>query len=450
MSNGTQSNYLKNTIPELEDQFVEIIGDIPLFAQLSTNLRHQLFQYSKFIKLKAREYAIEQGMFDQEIFVLLRGTLNVLIQDSAGNEPLIDVMEQPFTLFGERSLLGEQRGASLQADDEVLLLGIDLSSLPDILDGVDNPETREEDEVYQQNVKMYTLFATVLTERLERLVRDQYKLKQKVREFQKRQSVWTKEWMLARIFNQMTNDELPQIPEIRDILHKQLKKYQASSPTLREILLSRKISTRRFYMEMSRLNALGELDQMNSMVLDSVYEITAYLQTHPDFCNLFEINLLEIHDIPAMTTLSDFLNSLYRSITEANILTKPLPKVKFFNAFLLDDCIHPAAFLEFLQEEGWCKDNFSLAYIIYLVCQSSIYVISEANQKIRDYVKFLVTYSTPKQASQVSADQGHAIIEQMAQMQEQQYAALFQEEPQQDEPESAQSTADDLLSSLGL
>ncbi|MBF0287747.1 MAG: cyclic nucleotide-binding domain-containing protein [SAR324 cluster bacterium] len=450
MLNDPQSNYLKNTIPELEDQFIEVIGDIPLFSQLSSNLRHQLFQYSKFTKLKAREYAIEQGMFDQEIFVLLRGRLNVLIQDNVGNESLIDVMEQPFTLFGERSLLGEQRGASIQADDEVLLLGIDLSSLPDILDGMENPESREDDEVYQQNVKMYTIFATVLTERLERLVRDQYKLKQKVREFQKRQSFWTEEWMLARIFNQLASDELPQIPEIRDILHKQLKKYQISPPTLREILLSRKISTRRFYMEMVRLNALGEFDQLNNIVLDSVYEITAYLQTHPDFNNLFEISLLEIHDIPAMTTLPDFLNTLYHSMTEANILVKPLPKVKFLNAILTEKGVQTVAFLNFLQEDGWCKDNFSLAYVVYLVCQSSIYVISEANQKIRDYVNFLVTYSTPKQASQVSADQSHALIEQLAEMQEQQKASLPQEKSQPAEPESAQGAADDLLSSLGL
>ena len=450
MSNNPQSNYLKNTIPELEDQFVGVIGNIPLFSQLSTNLRHQLFHYSKFIKLKPREYAIKQGMFDQEIFILLRGTLNVLIHDNTGNESLIDVMEQPFTLFGERSLLGEQRGASIQADDDVLLLGIDLSSLPDILDGIDKPETREDDDVYLQNVKMYTLFATVLTERLERLVRDQYKLKQKVREFQNKQSVWTKEWMLARIFNQMTNDELPQIPEIRDILHKQLKKYQISPPTLREILLARKISTRRFYMEMVRLNTLGEFDQMNNVVLDAVHEITTYLKTHPDFSNLFEISLLEIHDIPTITTLSDFLNSLYRTITQANILAKPLPKVKFLNSFLTEDCINPTAFSESLQKEGWCKDNFSLAYMIYLVCQSSIYVISEANQKIRDYVQFLTTYGTPKQASPVSADQSHALIERLVQMEEQQNTTLSQEEVPQEEPASAQNAADDLLSSLGL
>ena len=444
-----QSNYLKNTVPELEEQFIEAVGKIPLFSGLSHELCHQIFQYSKFVKLKPREHVIEQGMFDQEIFILFEGKLNVFIQDSLGKETVIDVMEQPFTLFGERSLLGDPRGASIQADNHTLLLGIDLSSLPDILESFASPEKRENDEVYEQNVAMYTVFATVLTQRLERLVRDQFKLKQKIREFQKRQSSWTQEWLLTRVFNRMCTDDLPAIPEVQEILQKQLKKYHISHPSLSEMLLSPQLSTQQLYMEMVRLNTLEELDQMNDVILDFVSDLATFFYNHPDYTNLFHINLMEIHQIPAMTTLSDFLNSLYHSIAKSGILAQPLPKATLLEMILTENHITPLLFVEALQKNGWVKDQFSLAYTIYLICQRGLYTIAEANNKIRDYVQFLNTYGIPKQSSQTSAKQSHTLIEEFVQMYEQQEATFPQKDSSQ-EPASPQDEAEALLKSMGL
>lgn len=443
-----QSNYLKNTIPELEDQFIEVIGKVPLFAQLPHELRKQLFQYSKFVKLEPRERVIEQGMFDQEIFVLLQGKLNVLLIDGAGKESLIDVMEQPFTLFGERSLLGEQRGATIQADSEAFLLGIDLSSLPDILDGVDSAENRQDDDAYLQNITMYTVFSTVLTQRMERLVRDQYKLKQKVRVFQKRQSSWTQEWMLARVFNQFCSDELPLHSEVREIIHRKIKDYHVSNPSLLKLILARKISTQRFYMEMVRLNTLGDLDCMHDLMLDLISELSTSLRNHQDYSGLFEINLWEIYDIPQMTTLADFLNTLYQTVIDSKILKKPLSKEEFLDANFSHAHLSPPNFVQFLQKGGWVEDNFSLAYIIYLLCQQCIYAISQANQKIKDYVHFLSTYNAPKQASQLMDRKEDSLIQELYEMQEKQSDFLAQNAPPP-EP-SAQDAAEDLLSSLGL
>ncbi len=128
------THYLKNTIPEQEDEFVYLIGELPLFSHLPKALRSHLFQYSKFISLKDGQRIIQQGMFDQEVFILIYGALSVLLEDEkTGKEELIDLMQVQFTLFGERSLLGETRGATVEANGDTLLLGIDLSSLPDIL-----------------------------------------------------------------------------------------------------------------------------------------------------------------------------------------------------------------------------------------------------------------------------------------------------------------------------
>ena len=451
-----QSNYLKNTIPELEDTFIEIIGEIPLFGQLSNDLRHQLFQYAKFLKLKPKEPVIQQGMFDQEIFILLEGKLNVFIQDHLGNDVLIDVMADPFTLFGERSLLGEPRGASILSDEYSLLLGIDLSSLPDMLDGVDSPENRDVDEVYTQNVAMYTVFATVLTQRLERLVRDQYKLRQKVGEFQKRQTAWTREWLLSRIFNQLNSDKLPLYPEIREIFQRKFKKYNITDDNLLAIINSSEIRTRHLYMEMVRLQTLGDLDHMHNLVFDLISDIATFLYNHPKYANLFAVRLSDAHDIPDLMGLSDFFNTLYETILDSKVLNQSISKVEFLDALLQENNINPLHLINTLEEKGWTENQFSLAYVAYLICQQSIYFVSQTNQIIGDYVHFLSTYNAPKQTSLASGQQSSAIVQQFADMQAQQQLVLSSEdtaqesEPSQSDSGSTQEDADDLLKSLGL
>ncbi|MBF0279191.1 MAG: cyclic nucleotide-binding domain-containing protein [SAR324 cluster bacterium] len=456
-----QSNYLKNTVPELEEEFIEEIGKIPLFSQLSHELRHQLFSYSKFVKLQHQEKLIKRGMFDQEIFVLLQGKLNVLVPHNDNQEIVIDVMDAPFSLFGERSLLGEPRGSSIDSEGESLLLGIDLSPLPDVLEAFETPETRQQDAIFAQNIAMYTIIATALIQRLERLVDDQYKLKQKIGAFEKRQDSWKQEWWLSRVFNQMNADKLTLNPEIQDILLMLLKKHKIEHPSLEKIILSQQFGSRRLHTEMIRLNALGELEVMEDFILDSVREIAEFFCRHPDYSNLGNINLLEVHEIPKITTLSNFLEAFFNSVLESKILAKPLSKKEFLDSVLDEEGINPSHFSTTLRSKGWVSDNFSQAYLLYLSCQQCIYHVTEANQTIRNYIHFLTTYNTPKQSASKSNKSVPSVSKQFLKMQERHESVLAnhasplesnssEESSTPGESNSAQNDAEDLLKSLGL
>lgn len=414
-----KTNYLKNTIPQHEDEFVEAIRHLPLFSNLSNDLLHQLFQYSKFIKLKHGEHIIEQGLFDQEVFVLINGALSVLLKNEAsGEEELIDTMSRAFTLFGERSLLGEQRGASIQADGSVLLLGIDLSSLPDLLDGIDNPDQRLPDEGYIQNITMYSIFANVLMRRLDRLIRDQYKLQQKIKNFQLSQHNWTKDWLMARIFNQLYSNDLPRTPQVRKIIDTVIKNKSISHPDIRSLLLTQHMNTKSLYLELTRLEFLGEIKESKLAILEIVRELSEHLKSHPLYSDLFIIDILEIEDLPKMSPLSDFFDRLYQEIIQSDILSKELLKSDFIKGLLQNSEVNLPALAEYLQKEGWIKNNFDCAHFMYLVCQSCIYAVSDANQIIRDYVKFLTAYGAPQQDTRSLDSESPAIVSRIVKLQE--------------------------------
>lgn len=443
-----KTNYLKNTIPEHEDEFVEVISHLPLFSNLSKDLLHQLFQYSKFIKLKNGEHIIEQGLFDQEVFVLIHGALSVLLKDeTSGEEELIDTMSAVFTLFGERSLLGEQRGASIQADGDVLLLGIDLSSLPDLLDGIDNPDQRLPDEVYIQNVTMYSIFANVLMRRLDRLIRDQYKLQQKIHNFQLSQQNWTIDWLMARIFNQLHSDDLPRTPQVRKIIDTIIKKRSISHPDISSLLLTQDMNTKSLYLELTRLEFLGEIKDSKFIILEIVRELAEHLKSHPLYSDLFIIDILEIEDLPTMSSLSDYLNRLYQESIQSNILSKQLPKSDFVQGLFQNSEINLPALAEYLQKEGWIKNNFGCAHFMYMVCQTCIYAVSDANQIIRDYVKFLTAYGAPQQDTRSLDSDSPAIVTRIVKLQE---AQLSQSNKDTPSDVSSQKNVEKLINDLGL
>ncbi|MGK5093966.1 cyclic nucleotide-binding domain-containing protein [Deltaproteobacteria bacterium TL4] len=444
-----QTNYLKNTIPELEDEFVDVLQKIPIFEKLPQELLHHIFEYSKFINLKGDERLIEQGEFDQEIFILIHGSLSVLLREETGREELIDILRDSFTLLGERSLLGEPRGACIKADGNAFLLGIDLSSLPDILGGIEAPESREPDEAYEQSSQMYLVFSLVLTQRLGRLVRDQYKLKQRLLGFQKRHQVWTHNFLLARIFNQMYADELPQTLVIREIIKKRLKSYNLFSPEIRGIMLSPRFSTKKLYMELMRMDTLDKIDNLTELILTLVEDITDYLKNQSEYSGLFEINLLEIHEeLKGIAPLSDYLNALHSALAQSSALSKPLSKAQFLKYFTHEDKLNPVTFVQMLKAEGWIPNYFSLVHTLFLVCQQAIYAVSRTNNHIRDYIKFLHTYDSPHQDKRGIEAQKTTLIQQFQNMFQQQETALSAIEVPP--TPSFNNNVDDLLSSLGL
>lgn len=444
MSDIPSTNYLKNTAPEEEDRFVQTIRKIPIFANLPENLRKLIFQYSKFVPLKKGQRCIQQGMFDQEVFILIHGNLDVFLETEEG-EQHIDVIRNPFSMFGERSLLGEQRGASIAAADQALLLGIDLSSLPDVLEGLDAPEYRVSDENYQQNIDMYTVFASVLTERMEGLVHDQYKLLQKVRRQVEQTSAWKRNTLLIRVFNDFYKDTIPINADTRQIFKDVLKLFEVNHTPLLSLIDSPKFTTQRFYTLMVKLQTLGELEQVEEILFSLVRRLVGYLQNSSHYAELLKY---ENPEIPPIKTLSSFLKELYNAINEAPMLKRPMELEAFLEAFLWEGHPNPQQLAGYLQRQQLVQDRFGLAYVMYLICQSTIYSVGGANKNIARYIECLAYFNSPRKFSYSEVDMNQELIQTLVDMHQNTQAKEGAEDVQ---PEAAAANnVDDLLASLGM
>jgi cAMP-dependent protein kinase regulator len=81
-------------------------------------------------ELNAGQYALRQGEEGREVFVLARGVVNVVREDSAGGAPVLLAALGPGALFGEMALVsGAPRAASAVAVEPVQLLCIGRASL---------------------------------------------------------------------------------------------------------------------------------------------------------------------------------------------------------------------------------------------------------------------------------------------------------------------------------
>ncbi|MGK5090613.1 cyclic nucleotide-binding domain-containing protein [Deltaproteobacteria bacterium TL4] len=447
MSEIPQTHYLKNTAPEVEQEFVEIMRQVPLFAQLSLSQLQQLFQYSKFVKKGPGEAVIQQGLYDQEIFVLIQGELRVFLQNEIDEEKQIDVMNQMFTLFGERSLLGEARGASIKAAGEVLLLGIDLSSLSDMLDGMEFPENRLADQEYQQNITMYTLMSVVLTERFDRLVRDQYKLKHKIQGIYDHKDLWEKDFLLSTIFNELCADGLPINNEIRIILQQKLKQYGIPVDVINKLLLGRKLRTRLIYTELARFQVEEKVTNVNKLVFDLTREIAEKVRSFSNYQNLLKFN--SVDDLE-MTNLGDHLMILHQQIANSKVLAKPLSKAQFLTGILVEGTLDPVSFAQYLASGGWTKDHFSLAYVMYLVCRCSIYNVSEANRRISTFVQMLAAHNYTARQNKATNPMQRVLVDQLVKMYEYTLKSSVSAAPTKMEETSSANQVEELLSSLGL
>ncbi|MCP4295358.1 MAG: cyclic nucleotide-binding domain-containing protein [Proteobacteria bacterium] len=406
-----KANYLKFTAPESEFEFVELLGEIPRFSKVPDELLHRIFNYSKFILLTDGERPINQGMYDQEIFILLKGKLEVYVKTSTGDNK-IDIIENPFSLFGERCILGEARGASIEADGDVLLLGIDLSALPDILDALEFPENKLDDEQYRDNKGMYTLFATVLLERLDRLIKDQYKLNQKLIRVHASQDLkvswWKQEVLLTRIFNEFCDNQISAELDIKSCLIPVFEQYNIRSKRLNGLLKPAAVDTSQVYFELVRLHALGEFEDLNKIVYILTRQLTVEAYNSRRYVEMLHTEPI---NFPQLVPLSNYLDTFHREICEANVLKKELLKRTFLDACLAGNKLNPSLLISFLEDGEWINSQFDLAHVMYLACQQCIIQVSEVNHAITEYLKLLMEKTKPKKLSSDSTIEFSSIQE---------------------------------------
>lgn len=445
---SVKTNYIKNTNPELREQFVEILRQIPHFSGLSNDLLDMLFQYAKFVPLQDGERPVLEGMFGQEIYTLIRGKLERFIKGEAESEKQVDVIYKPFSLFGEQCILGEMNNASIEARDEALLLGIDISALPDMIDAMENPEGRLEDSAYQQNTALYTVFATVLTERLDRLIKDKYKLVQRIsilHDSDAYRAVWQQNSLLTTIYNEFGNNELAPELGIQPILQRQLKPLFEHSQALQALLASETIDTQKIYVELIRMKALGAPVHMNELLLEITQEISENAWQHDEYR---QNRLFEPYDASSYDCLADFLNEAYDAIVESGVLAQPMEKAQFLAAFLSDNGLSPTSLIDWLRAENLVNDEFSLACCLYLICQTCISKELMVNHGIARAIAYLLSVSTPRQFIQLSQVPNLQLVQEVEQLyQVDDDAGTVEEEPKK---AAHQESVEDLLSEFGL
>lgn len=446
---ATKTNYIKNTNPELQEQFIEILRRIPHFSGLSDNLLEMLFQYAKFLPLKDGDRPVVEGMFGQEIYTLIRGHFDVFIKTDGGHEKQVDVIYRPFSLFGEQCILGEQNNASIEARGDALLLGIDISALPDIIDALENPESRLEDSAYRQNASLYTVFASVLTERLDRLMKDEYKLMQRImilHDSDAFKAAWQQNSLLTTIYNEFCSNDLAEELTIQPILEKQLEPFFEHSQPLKTLVGQTPVNTQQVHLELVRMKALGVPIKLETLMLEMTQEISenAWLLDR-----YREDRTYAQHDTTTCDCLADFLIETHDAIREANMLDRELTLDQFLELFLAGGKLNPSAFAESLRSDGWNSDTFSLACCMYEICRNCIAKELVVNQGIARAIAYLISLNTPRQFIQSGKMPNQHLVKEVVD--------LFQveEEPQTTANESTkkaahQESVEDLLSEFGL
>lgn len=154
---------------------------VPLFAPLSHELLHEVAMHTQRRLYAPGELVIQQGDYDEELFVVEKGELAVLIDLHAGMKQVATVKEGQF--FGEMSLMtGEVRSATVRAEGEVTLLVVSKETLQPILEA--SPELAQEiSEVLAEREKQTQRSTTPGEGGQEKMVERRSELLSRIRDF---------------------------------------------------------------------------------------------------------------------------------------------------------------------------------------------------------------------------------------------------------------------------
>jgi hypothetical protein len=104
----------------------EVLREIPEFAGCSDTLLDMLFSYSKPVNLNTGEVLIKEGLFDQWVYFVIKGNLDVMISGK-------NLGSTAGPIVGERCILGEPRGANLVAGkDGIMALGVEMTIIDEL------------------------------------------------------------------------------------------------------------------------------------------------------------------------------------------------------------------------------------------------------------------------------------------------------------------------------
>ncbi|NQU63146.1 MAG: cyclic nucleotide-binding domain-containing protein [SAR324 cluster bacterium] len=105
---------------------------IPGFANCSDALLGMIYAYSKTVSFQPGEVLIEEGLYDQWVYFIIQGELDVFI-----NGERMGTTGGP--IVGERCILGDPRGANLVAGkDGLMALGVEMSIIDELNRDINN------------------------------------------------------------------------------------------------------------------------------------------------------------------------------------------------------------------------------------------------------------------------------------------------------------------------
>lgn len=106
---------------------------VPLFAPLPHELLHEVAIHTERRLYAPGELVIQQGDYGEELFIVERGSVEVLVDTHEGMQHVATL--RPGMFFGEMSLMtGEQRKATVRAEAEVALLVVSKDTIQPVLE----------------------------------------------------------------------------------------------------------------------------------------------------------------------------------------------------------------------------------------------------------------------------------------------------------------------------
>lgn len=163
------TNYCRAILGE-DESAKSVIRLIPELANCSDELLDMIFTYSKPVNLEPGEVLIKEGLFDQWVYFIISGDLEVEIEGKS-----LGSTSGP--IVGERCILGEPRGANLLAGaDGLMALGIEMTIIDELNREVNNYQKiaqNDEDFIQFSEKKMAVsleLLLIILSEIIGRII----------------------------------------------------------------------------------------------------------------------------------------------------------------------------------------------------------------------------------------------------------------------------------------
>jgi len=103
---------------------IKAILSHPIFSGLSRQDAEDLARYCEVLLLPKGQIVVQQGELSEDMYVLIKGSLSIRVEDSSGDESEVGILSQG-EIFGEMGVFEKvARSASIYSNTESIVLCI--------------------------------------------------------------------------------------------------------------------------------------------------------------------------------------------------------------------------------------------------------------------------------------------------------------------------------------